>query len=105
MLGIESTLIQRGLQHMDGHLAALVCISTKPEPLYHLLAGDAAHVVSLIDYESPAHIGIYKAKDFAMSPYAMTEPEKLQSFEEDIGETSSRVAESSLIRRRYRPCI
>lgn len=74
--------------HMDCHIGALVCIETSPRPLYHLLAGDAAHVISLIDYDKPAHIGVYKAKENAFSPFHTSDPEKLGCFEDDIGQTA-----------------
>lgn len=71
--------------HFEGHVSALVCIQTEPEPLYHLLGGDAAHHISLIEPEKPASIGVYKAKENERSSIKDTEPEKLQCFEDDIG--------------------
>ena len=72
---------------MDGHISALVCIASDTEPRYHLLAGDAAHHVSLIDPKQPAAIGVYKAKENSLSSKKDTEPDALQSFEDDIGQS------------------
>lgn len=55
------------------------------KPVWHILGGDAAHHISLIDYENPTRIGVYKAKENALSGLKRTEPEKLQCFEDDIG--------------------
>lgn len=74
--------------HKVGHIAAMVCTSTSPEPVYHILGGDAAHHISLIDYENPAAIGVYKTKENVMNAEKDTDPDKLQSFEDDIGTSS-----------------
>lgn len=74
-------------QHMEGHLGALVCVSTKEgeqEPLYYFLGGDAAHHISLIDYQDPTPIGVFKAKHNEISPLRETDPESLQSMDVDL---------------------
>lgn len=68
-------------------MSALVCVASGAEPRYHLLAGDAAHHVSLIDPKHPATIGVYKAKENSLSSKKDTEPDALQSFEDDIGQS------------------
>jgi hypothetical protein len=75
--------------HFEGHCSALVCIQVDPNPLYYLLGGDAAHHISLVDPQDPAHIGVYKAKENERSSIKDTEPEKLQCFEDDIGKAAS----------------
>lgn len=79
---------------MEGHLGALVCVSTpsheneSQEPLYYFLGGDAAHHISLINYEDPTPIGVFKAKHNEISPLRETEPESLQSMDVDLRESS-----------------
>lgn len=76
-------------QHMEGHLGALVCVSTGSqgsEPLYYFLGGDAAHHINLIDYEDPTPIGVFKAKHNEISPVRETDPESLQSMDVDLRE-------------------
>ncbi|KAK9893728.1 hypothetical protein P389DRAFT_174556 [Cystobasidium minutum MCA 4210] len=73
--------------HMEGHLGALVCVSTGSqgsEPLYYFLGGDAAHHINLIDYEDPTPIGVFKAKHNEISPVRETDPESLQSMDVDL---------------------
>lgn len=88
---------------MDGHIAALVCVVAEPEPRYYCLGGDAAHHISLIDYNSPASIGVYKAKDNALSSKKHTDPEILQSFEDDISKSYDTMAK--LARMDHEPDI
>lgn len=73
-------------QHYDGHVAALVCVATGPTPRYFLLGGDVAHHLSLVYYDNPTPIGVYKSKYNPLSPFRETHPERLQSFEHDLGE-------------------
>lgn len=77
---------------MEGHISALVCIAMGAEPRYYLLAGDAAHHVTLIDPKQPAAIGVYKAKENSLSSKKDTEPDALQSFEDDIGQSYDTMA-------------
>lgn len=71
---------------MEGHLAALVNVSTDEEagPLYYFLGGDAAHHINLINYEDPAPIGVFKAKHNEISPLRKSDPESLQSMDADL---------------------
>lgn len=73
---------------MEGHLAALVNVSTDEEagPLYYFLGGDAAHHINLINYEDPAPIGVFKAKHNEISPLRKSDPESLQSMDADLRE-------------------
>lgn len=73
-------------------MAALVCVSVDPEPLYYILGGDAAHHISLLDYAHPSWIGVYKAKDNNLSSKKETEPEVAQTFEMDLGQSYNTVA-------------
>ena len=88
---------------MEGHIAALACVATEPEPRYYCLGGDAAHHISLIDYDAPASIGVYKAKDNALSSEKDTDPESLQSFEDDISKSYDTMAK--LARMDHEPNI
>lgn len=71
--------------HMEGSIGLLIATQNVEKPHWYLLAGDAAHHISLIAYKSPAEIGVYKAKESRLSAYYESEPEKLQCMEEDIG--------------------
>ena len=62
-----------------------MCTAMDPKPVYHLLAGDAAHHISQLRYEDPAEIGIFPSKLNDLSPFKDKEPEKLQCFDDDIG--------------------
>jgi hypothetical protein len=77
---------------MEGHIAALVCVAVEPEPIYYVLAGDAAHHISLIDYDSPTHIGVYKSKENELSSKKDSDPEALQCFEDDLGKSYDTMA-------------
>lgn len=67
--------------HAPGHIAALV----RTEPgTWHLLAGDGAHHVSLIDAK-PAAIGVFPAKKNPASD--QSDPERLTTFDDDPEES------------------
>jgi glyoxylase-like metal-dependent hydrolase (beta-lactamase superfamily II) len=68
--------------HAPGHICMLV--QTAPDA-WHLLGGDGAHHVSLIDAKSPTTMGTFKAKDNPSSD--QSDPEKLTCFEDDPAES------------------
>ena len=74
-------------QHKQGHIAALVRTQTCPD-VFHLLAGDVGHHISLIDPESPTRIAVYPKKENPLNLDVHGKArEELESIGDDIGKT------------------
>lgn len=71
--------------HHAGSISLLVLTSLEPIPTYHLLAGDAAHHISLL---RGAANGVYKAKENPMRDQPDEDGEKEETFELDVGKFS-----------------